>query len=60
MRVQSLGGEDPLEEDVADHSSFLACRILWTLHGLSSTRGAWQATVHRVTKSGTQLKQLSS
>ena len=29
-RVQSLGGEDPLEEGTATHSSLLAWRILWT------------------------------
>ena len=28
--VQSLGGEDPLEEDTAIHSSILAWRIPWT------------------------------
>ena len=28
--VRSLGGEDPLEEGVAIHSSILAWRILWT------------------------------
>ena len=28
--VQSLGWEDPLEEDMATHSSVLAWRILWT------------------------------
>ena len=28
--VQSLGGEDPLEEGMAIHSSILAWRILWT------------------------------
>ena len=28
--VQSLGGEDPLEEGMASHSSILAWRILWT------------------------------
>ena len=28
--VQSLGGEDPLEEETATHSSILACRFLWT------------------------------
>ena len=27
--VQSLGQEDPLEEEVATHSSILASRILW-------------------------------
>ena len=28
--VQSLGGEDPLEEGTATHSSVLAWRIPWT------------------------------
>ena len=28
--VQSLGWEDPLEEDMATHSSILAWEILWT------------------------------
>ena len=28
--VQSLGQEDPLEEEMATHSSILACGILWT------------------------------
>ena len=41
--VQSLGWEDPLEEGMATHSSILAWRI-------PKDRGAWQATVHRVTK----------
>ena len=30
MGVQSLGGEDPLEEGMATHSSVLAWRIPWT------------------------------
>ena len=30
MQVQSLGWDDPLEEDVATHSSVLAWRIPWT------------------------------
>ena len=29
-QVRSLGQEDPLEEDMATHSSLLACRIPWT------------------------------
>ena len=29
-QVQSLGWEDPLEEDMATHSSFLAYEIPWT------------------------------
>ena len=50
--VWSLGGEDPLEEGTATHSSILAWRIFMD-------RGAWQATVHRVTKNQTRLKRLS-
>ena len=46
--VQSLGREDPLEEGMATHSSILAWRI-------PMDREAWQATVHRVAKSQTQL-----
>ena len=30
MRVQSLGGEDPLEEEMATQSSILVWRIPWT------------------------------
>ena len=30
MRVRSLGWEDPLEEEMATHSSILAWRIPWT------------------------------
>ena len=44
-QVQSLGGEDPLEEEMAKQSSILAWRIPWT------DRGAWWAIVHRVAKS---------
>ena len=38
-RIQSLGGEDPLEEEMTTHSSILACRIPWTEEpgGLQST-----------------------
>ena len=46
--VQSLGWEDPLEEGMAIHSSILAWRI-------PIDRGTWQATVHGVAKSRTQL-----
>ena len=51
-RVQSLGQEDPPEEGTATPSRILACRI-------PMDRGAWQATVHRVTEIWTQLKRLS-
>ena len=30
MQVQSLGWEDPLEEEMATHSSILAWRTPWT------------------------------
>ena len=30
LRVQSLGQEDPLEEEMAIHSSILAWEIPWT------------------------------
>ena len=30
MRVQSLGGKDPLEEEMATHSNMLAWEISWT------------------------------
>ena len=30
MEVQSLGGDDPLEEGTATHSSILAWEIPWT------------------------------
>ena len=39
-RVRSLGGEDPLKEGMATHSSILAWRIPWTEepHELQSMR----------------------
>ena len=45
-RVQSLGGEDPLEKGMATHSSTLVCRIPWT-------EEPGVLTVHMVTKSQT-------
>ena len=44
--VPSLGGEDPLEEGMATHSSILARRI-------PMDREAWHVTVHGVSKSWT-------
>ena len=39
MQIQSLGWEDPLEEEMATHSSILAWEIPWTREpgGLQST-----------------------
>ena len=33
--LQSLGWEDPLEKGMATHSSILAWRIPWTIHGVA-------------------------
>ena len=44
--LQSLGREDPLEKGMATHSSILENPM---------DRGTWQATVHGITKSQTQL-----
>ena len=46
--VRSLGQEDPLEEEMATHSSILAWRI-------PKDREAWRAAVHGVAKSWIQL-----
>ena len=51
-QVQSLGREDPLEEGVVTHSHFCLENPM--------DRGAWWTTVHRVAKSQTQLKRLST
>ena len=48
MWVQSLGWEDPLEEEMATHSSTLGL-------GNPMDRGAWWVTVHEATKSQTPL-----
>ena len=36
--VQSLGWEDPLEKGKDTHSSILAWRIPWTVHGVQRVR----------------------
>ena len=43
MQAQSLGREDPLDEEMETHSSILAWKN-------PMDRGAWQAVVHRVMK----------
>ena len=47
-KILSIGCKDPLEEGMATHSSILA----WSI---PMDRGAWQAIVHGVAKSQTQL-----
>ena len=51
-RIQSLGQEDPLEKEMATHSSILAWKN--PMDG-----GAWKATVHGVAKSQTQLSDFT-
>ena len=48
MQVRSLDQEDPLEQEMATHSSILAWKV-------SIDRGAWRATVCGVAKNWTQL-----
>ena len=45
-QVQSLGGEDPLEKEMAPHSNILAWKIPWTEEpgGLQSM--GWQRVGH--------------
>ena len=51
--VQSLGQEDPLEEGMATHFSTVAWR-------LPLTEEPGGAAIHRVAKSGTRLKSMST
>ena len=46
--LEIQGQEDPLEKEMATHSSILAWRI-------PMDRGAWRATVHGIAKSRAQL-----
>ena len=52
MQIQSLGREDPLEEGIENPLQYSCLEN-------SMDREAWQATVHRFTKSRTRLKRLS-
>ena len=49
-RVPSLGWEDPLEKEMATHSSILVWEV----------PGAWQATVHGAEKSWTGLSDYTT
>ena len=51
IQVQTLGGEDPLEKEMATHSSILAWRILWTeepggLQSMGSQSQTWLSNSH--------------
>ena len=52
IRVCSLGGEDPLEEGIGNPLQYSCLENLMD-------RGVWQAIIHRITQSWTQLKWLS-
>ena len=69
MQFWALGWEDPLEEDIATHSSILSFSFHFTysfmlqyscLENPHGQKEAWRATVHRVAQSWTWLKRLSS
>ena len=51
--VRSLGQKDPLEQEIATHSSILAWEILWT----EEPEGLWSVESQ---ESWTRLKRLSS
>ena len=69
--VRSPGREDPLEKEMANHSSFIAWKIPWTeepgrltdsmdmslggLQELVLDREGWRAAAHGVAKSQTLL-----
>ena len=52
-RVQSLGQEDPLQEEVTTHSSILAWRIPWTEEpGRLQSMGSQRVRHNLVTEQG--------
>ena len=51
-RVRPLGWEDPLEKEMATHSSILDWETSWT-------EGAWRAIVHGVAKELDTTSQLN-
>ena len=52
-RVQSLGRENPLEEEMATHSSILALDT-------PMVRAAWRATVHGAAKESDTTLQIKN
>ena len=54
-RVRSLGREEPLQEEMATHSSILVWKWQFSWMEISMDRGAWKAIVHRVAKNQTWL-----
>ena len=59
MQVQPLGGEDPLEKEMATHSSILTWKIPWTEEPDElQSMGSPESDTHLVTKQQQQLKNL--
>ena len=59
-RVQSLGQEDPLEKEMATHSSILAWRIPWTEEpGRVQSMGSQRVRHNRATKLSLSLSYLN-
>ena len=58
--VQSLGWEDPLEEEMATHSSILACEIPWTEEtgGLSSVELQESDTTYQLNRASLVVQRL--
>ena len=55
MQVQSLGWEDPLEEEMATHSSILAWEISWTEPGRLQSMGLQNVEHDLLTKQPVKL-----
>ena len=57
--VRSLGREDPLEKEMATHSSILANLLQYSCLENPMDGGAWWATVHGVAMSWTRLSDFT-
>ena len=55
MQVRSLGGDDPLEEEMATHSSIPAWRIPWT----GEPGGLQSVGMQRIGHDGSDLAHIS-
>ena len=65
MQVQSLGQEDPLEQEMATHSSILAWKISWTeepggLQSMGSQESNTTERLRRHTHAHTKLGSATS
>ena len=63
MRVQSLGQEDPLEKEVAAHSSIFAWEVPWTeepgrLHSIGSQRVGHDSVTQQLRTTTADVYQL--